>query len=223
MFYIYKHTHRDSGRAYIGKTNDVRKRQLKHLNAAKNDSSFHYHRALRKYGENAFDTEILWEGECESEAYEQEIKLISEYDTYNNGYNMTVGGDGLGSGDKHPLYGIRRSSKTKRKISEKLQGYVYSNERNKKISNSHKGKSKSVDHRQNISMANIGKIHSGETKCKISKSNCKLWKITTPNGENVLINNLKQYCSKNNLNYYSWKSIKGNKPYRGYTREMIGG
>lgn len=42
MYYVYKLTQIESGKSYIGKTYDLHKRLLKHLNAAKNGSDFIY-------------------------------------------------------------------------------------------------------------------------------------------------------------------------------------
>lgn len=55
-----------------------------------------FHRASQKYGEENFEWAIL--EECEdNELNEREIYWIAYYDTYNNGYNATKGGDNADS------------------------------------------------------------------------------------------------------------------------------
>lgn len=49
-------------------------------------------RAIRKYKE--FKAEVLFEGNND-ELGDKEIEFIEEYDSYNNGYNSTFGGDGV--------------------------------------------------------------------------------------------------------------------------------
>lgn len=96
---IYKITNRINGKAYIGKSTDIKYRWLQHLNNT-NKSKFQYALAcaLRKYGKDNFDWEIV---ECcsESELDDKEIFYIAKFNTFNGdhcgwGYNMTRGGDG---------------------------------------------------------------------------------------------------------------------------------
>ena len=86
---IYKATCMISGKSYIGQTNNFEKRKAQHLRSKDN---YPFHCAIRKYGEDNFIWEIL--EECEiSNLNEREIYWIDQYDTYNNGYNCTLGGD----------------------------------------------------------------------------------------------------------------------------------
>ena len=88
MGVIYKATSKTSGKSYIGQTKDFPNRQKQHLKA-KDDYVFH--KALRKYGEADFTWEIL--EECEDNLLDkQEQYWIAYYDSYNNGYNSTPGG-----------------------------------------------------------------------------------------------------------------------------------
>lgn len=80
-----------SGKSYIGKSKNVERRIIEHLNEAKAGSTFHFHKAIRCYGIDDFELTILeqlFETDNECEKY-----WINYYDTYNNGYNMTLGGD----------------------------------------------------------------------------------------------------------------------------------
>ena len=54
--YIYKFTHIDSGRSYIGQTiQDPNQRRLEHINGSKYSTrTYHFHNAIKKYGIDSF-------------------------------------------------------------------------------------------------------------------------------------------------------------------------
>ena len=96
MIGIYLITNKVNGKKYVGQSIDIERRWKSHIIASKK-SELHIHRAIRKYGIDNFDFSIL--EECSVDKLdEREIYWISELDTYNNGYNMTIGGKG------HNLY-----------------------------------------------------------------------------------------------------------------------
>ena len=86
---IYKITNKINGKAYIGQSRKIEQRFHEHIYA--NTSSL-IHKAIIKYGQNNFTFEILEECSAE-ELNEKEIYWIKYYDTYENGYNLTLGGD----------------------------------------------------------------------------------------------------------------------------------
>lgn len=55
---------------------------------------FHFYRAMKKYGIDDLESEILEECENNEHAQNSEKLYIEKYDTFKNGYNMTKGGDG---------------------------------------------------------------------------------------------------------------------------------
>lgn len=91
---IYRHTNSVTGRSYIGLTSqEGNARWLKHLSDARNGSETHFHRAIRLYGEEAWQMEILQD--CvltRDEANAFETHYIKKFDTFDNGYNSTIGG-----------------------------------------------------------------------------------------------------------------------------------
>lgn len=94
---IYKITNLINNKCYIGQSVDIEKRFRQHKNNYdnKNEPSYDYHlyRSIRKYGIENFKFEII--EECDYEKLnERETYWIDYYDSYNNGYNETLGGGG---------------------------------------------------------------------------------------------------------------------------------
>lgn len=88
---IYKITNKVNGKSYIGQTRytiEFRWRQHQH----KKDNTY-FHNAIKKYGIDNFSIEVLEECNVE-DLNSREIFYIAKYDTFHNGYNLTLGGDG---------------------------------------------------------------------------------------------------------------------------------
>ena len=107
---IYKITNKINNNAYIGLAKDIEKRWATHKYRAfaNTEGNHEYHKALysafRKYGIDNFDFEVL--EECDTEnIFDREKYYIEKYDTYYNGYNETLGGEGVvgNEGENHPL------------------------------------------------------------------------------------------------------------------------
>ena len=198
----------------------MEKRFREHKNSSKNNSKFAIHRAIRKYGikNTIFEVISTCLYNCDNEA---EISMIEQYNSFNNGYNMTIGGDGTGSGENHPNFGKLLSEETKKKMSIALIGENHgmfgknhTEETKKKMSKSKTGekcylfgKHHSEETKKKMSIAligeknpNFGKRLSEEAKNKISIRECKKWKIHHSNGEISVIDRLPSWCNKNNYN-----------------------
>lgn len=93
--YIYKFTHIDTGRCYIGQTiQDPNQRRLEHiLDSRDSGKPYHFHNALRKYGTNAFTFEVIAEAMSIEELNSLETFYIEHYDSIDNGFNIRQGGD----------------------------------------------------------------------------------------------------------------------------------
>ena len=96
MAYIYKIENDINDKVYIGKTNfSVEKRFKEHCADSKRNRKEKrpLYNAMSKYGEDHFYISII--EECSSdEASEREKYWIKYYNSYNDGYNATIGGDG---------------------------------------------------------------------------------------------------------------------------------
>ena len=95
--YIYYIINKITGERYVGQTTNFVRRKNEHLSQLKNKTHINkkLQNAWNKYGENNFIVEkIQYDNISKEELNNEEIKYIKQYDSYNNGYNLTIGGDG---------------------------------------------------------------------------------------------------------------------------------
>lgn len=96
MAYIYKITNKLNNKSYIGKTSlSIESRFKEHISDSKKErcEKRPLYSAFNKYGTENFLIEVL--EECSSEeASLKEQYWIGRYNTFENGYNATSGGDG---------------------------------------------------------------------------------------------------------------------------------
>lgn len=93
--YIYKVTNRINGKIYIGQTiQSIKDRWYRHCGKSgisEAEMRMHLKRAILKYGKENFDVEIL--EEClQEDLNEREKYYIRYFNSYNDGYNSTEGG-----------------------------------------------------------------------------------------------------------------------------------
>lgn len=127
MHYIYKYTNKITGKTYIGQTNNLQKRYNGHKSEAYNPNAPGYnlpfHCAIRKYGMENFSYDILEEiadGESQDFINNREIYFIGYYHSLvnENGYNLTIGGDGC---PKPPLTYKEKLKRSKLFTGEEIQ------------------------------------------------------------------------------------------------------
>lgn len=94
---LYKITNLVNSKIYIGKTYvELKDRwKLHKYDALREDrpNKTKFQNAIRKYGPENFKIELIAQFE-EGELEQKEIEYIQKYDSYKNGYNSTLGGDG---------------------------------------------------------------------------------------------------------------------------------
>ena len=199
---IYKLTHKDSGKIYIGQSKHLKRRLNEHRRCEKSDdkkgSQSVVRRAIKKYSFDAFDFEIILY--CQEGEYMNmmETKLIQFYDCLvPKGYNVRDGGNKVFMSEE----GRKRISKansgrivseeTRLKLSESGKKSYLNNPRgdewNQKLSIALTGKKKSEEHILKISERRkefiknnpdsvknmLGKKHSDETKQKMRDAHMK--------------------------------------------------
>ena len=104
---IYKTTNKINGKFYIGA--DTRN------NPNYFGSGLHLKRAIKKYGRENFIKEILETCKTEKQLYKKERLWIKETKATELGYNISEGGKGAGSGEKHPMYGKHHTKRNEKK------------------------------------------------------------------------------------------------------------
>lgn len=119
MGYIYLITNKENGKQYIGKTaftiENRWKEHCKNFQYLRDDMPLH--KAMLKYGVDCFSIEEV--EQCDNTLLdERERYWINYYDTYNNGYNATLGGEGAVKFNQQEITELWSSGKTIAEICE---------------------------------------------------------------------------------------------------------
>ena len=97
MAEVYVITNIINNKQYVGKTNrDSESRLQEHFresNLSRSENRPLY-RAISKYGIDNFTLEVIGRNLTPQEASDLEVEKIRELQTFGNGYNATIGGDG---------------------------------------------------------------------------------------------------------------------------------
>ncbi len=139
---IYQATNTVNGKIYIGATvQEFKQRRSSHRYRASSvgqRSLVPFHKAIRKYGFDAFEWDILEECDSLGSLLRAECKWISDKDSMDRyvGYNRTEGGGGS--------TGWIPSEETRKKMSAALIGRAHSKESRAKRSASLKGRKPSA-------------------------------------------------------------------------------
>lgn len=141
-----------SGKSYIGQTtNELYRRRMWFGNGRYTGGRSKIDRARKKYGRENFKYEIMYKQqfstieEATIELNRLEAYYVGYYDTYRNGYNSTIGGDGS-------------------------RGYVADEVSRAKQSAASKGKKKPIGFGEKVSKAQKGRPKSLETRKKLSEA-----------------------------------------------------
>jgi group I intron endonuclease len=106
IYSIYRITNTVTSKVYIGFASNCVKRKSSHKKAAEGISDTKFYRAIRKYGWENFVFETIYQSlDFEHTLRTMENYFIVEHDSFKNGYNSTLGGDGAVtvSGDSHHM------------------------------------------------------------------------------------------------------------------------
>lgn len=144
-----------SQKCYVGQTIDEIRRRKRWFGTDYKYAGDKINRARAKYGAENFIYKTLFTKEFENidtckEALDNlEVQFIKEYNSYENGYNLTIGGNGskgyVPSLETRQLIskintGRIRTEETKEKISNTLKGVKHSEERKIKAGVAHNKK-----------------------------------------------------------------------------------
>lgn len=122
MAYIYKITNQINGKVYVGKTLEtIEKRWRKHCRDSEksNCANRPLYRAINKYGIENFIVEEI--EECSPNvANEREIYWIEKLNSFKDGYNATLGGDGRHYIDYNQVISAYKEIQNLTKVAELL-------------------------------------------------------------------------------------------------------
>lgn len=95
IYSIYKATNKITRKSYIGFDSNWPRRKNTHRHKyQKNNSKFYS--SIKKHGWDNFEWSILYQSKNMKHCLnEMETHFIKEFDSYNNGYNMTLGGEAV--------------------------------------------------------------------------------------------------------------------------------
>lgn len=161
---VYYIKNKINNKYYIGQTNDIKTRWSNHkyeLNKGIH-SSIHLQRSWNKYGGDNFIFKIIENGISKDNINEKETNYIKKYNSYNKGYNLTKGGEGI--------RGYKRPEETKNKISKTLKGHKVSKKTREKMSKN--SACYWSEHESPLKGIKLTEEH----KNKISKNNVQFWK-----------------------------------------------
>ena len=186
MVGIYRFVNLVNGKSYVGKSNNLRHRELEHMRFLRGgiEPCTKLNLAWQKYGESNFKYEIL----CycrEDQLDDLERLYIEKYDSLHNGYNCTSGGGGI--------LGYHHTEDAKRKIGDASRGRAIPEWQRKMISDAQKGRPLTEEHKQalrdawtperreNMSKTRSGKNHPNYGKC--GKDSCRGRAVICSTGE----------------------------------------
>lgn len=132
-FCVYCHTNKTNGKRYVGITSRNTKERWQGGKNYKHNA--HFTSAIKKYGWDGFDHEVIITGVDKEYAESFEKMLINLYHSQDRlyGYNKSSGGESAS--------GVKFTEERKKKISDALTGIKRSEETRKKISESLKNRS----------------------------------------------------------------------------------
>ena len=162
---IYKIINTINNKIYVGQTTrSLEERWYQHIYDCQRTKRY-FHKAIKKYGPEAFIREVIEECDDINILNEREQYWIEFYDTMNKtkGYNSTNGGSNFIFSDA-----------TKEKLKQNHRRFQ-TNETKEKIRQARLGKTHSEETKKKISQSELGKKVSDESKFKMSQSALKRW------------------------------------------------
>lgn len=153
--HIYKFTHIETGRVYVGQTTqDPNRRRLEHISDSRyTTKEYHFHNALRKYGIDAFTFEVIATADSLEELNSLEIQFIDQFDSIANGFNIREGG----GNKKHNPESIKRMKEAQKAAHARRRESGTEGGWKRIDGGPMKGKTCSTEHKRKVGEANKGK------------------------------------------------------------------
>lgn len=215
---IYRVKNKINNKIYIGQTiKDLGKRINRHLKESKLDKNDRpFLNAIKKYGIENFEWEIIDEATSLDELDNKEIYWINEYNSLTpNGYNILGGGQKNRMITKDLCERISDGLKKSEKWQKTLNSVEYQEKIKNKFVGYNKGKKFSQEHKNKISQKN------GPRLVEQNKNKSKSWILVDEKNNILRIKNLHDFCQQNNLEIHFFvnalrEHTKNIKRHRGY-------
>lgn len=220
---IYLITCLNNGKIYIGSAVNIRDRWLRHCKELRsgNHPNPHLQNAWNKHGEDAFTFEVI--EECERQnLLSREQYWLDQLRPYETGFNVARSSTAPMLGRKQSpqqialttskTRGQKRSPEFKNWIRIKQTGRIASKEARQKMSAAKIGKKLPLETRTKMGRAAegnknavgnkgaLGKKRSPEARQHIGISKSLNWIVVSPDGEEMTISNLAEFCRTHGLN-----------------------
>jgi group I intron endonuclease len=168
--YIWKN--KLNGKVYIGSSDNIKKRWKQHIQTAKSGSNYKFHQAIRKFGEDNFDKEIL-ELVSQNLLESREIEWIKKYNSIEEGYNVSSGYNSISFNPNLANIKKNLSEKASRRtwiFKDNIQKSVYRDEIEKYLKEGWiRGRPKfSEEHIKELKESHLGITLSDSAKDKLS-------------------------------------------------------
>jgi group I intron endonuclease len=223
---IYKITCIANGKIYVGSTKNLRERWCGHRKALRrgNHHSIHLQNAWNKYGEPAFEFEII-ELVMPWSRIDREQYWLDTLKPYNrkNGFNIAKIAEPFGEpqiftperkakvsekmkGNKHAS-GRRMSDEERAERSKAVVYREFTSEHKAKISAAKMGHIVTVEMRENMRKSHLGEKQTPERVLNNILSNSEEWIVTDPNGTEFRIKGLALFCRERGLSNSHMASV----------------
>lgn len=229
---IYKVTNDINNKVYIGQTTyTLEQRWANHVNASlKNVDKFHFHSAIRKYGPKHFKIEEI-ERCPESELNNKEKYYIQKFNSIENGYNISIGGEGtrINQKEKEEIFNlwesglligdIAKATKHKRQnITNILRQYGVTEEMtSQRATNISKKSVYMIDKDTNEILKKFDSLSEAEQYCGRSSTSSNI--RTVCKGKQITSYGYK-WCYTNDYENFKSRNLKDNR-FNGDKIEMI--
>lgn len=210
---IYRHWHiNEDGeeKSYIGKHNSM---EYEKKRWKKNGVGYKPHKGkpyttfwsmIQKYGWNNFNHDIIEIIECETQEElnnilnDKEVYWIAYYDSYNNGYNGTKGGDGFDSNTARKIAIKRWSNEESKHKQSESSKKAWTEERKQEWSQLVSGEKNPMFGRTGELNPFYGKHHTEESKKKNSDAQKRLYEngYVNPNAGKAMSEEQKEKISE---------------------------
>jgi group I intron endonuclease len=192
---VYRFTNKINGKIYVGQTiQELEKRVKNHIKESKKSNNRPILNAIKKYGIENFDIQIIDSALTHEELDTKEIKWIEELNCLTpSGYNILGGGQ----------FKMKTTEEFSKRISEGLKNSEKwnttknSEEYKKKILDSfirwNKGKKFNEEHKLKLWNANKDRI------LEFNESTSKKWIIVEQNNKILRLTGIQKYCDENKI------------------------